>query len=365
MLTEKNRTELMTKAKSLLNTKPFSKQAEAEFVRTVQLIDLIDADRKHDNALRSLQSFEREERDTAELRVQEEWHHFVHRPFEKRTYSALQEGGAPGSAIVPFGQWLHQFTERLISSSGWLKAGATLHQTNTGTPYVSFFSDDETAVASITSENQSLPQANSLFAAPKPDVKNFSTSVSVSNQLVQDAQFELDGFLQGLFATRVARAFNTFATSDATYGLLSQLTVGDTAATTVPSLGDLADMQDQIDPAYLEADSQPCYMMSQSLRNILLKQVASSGNLLYPEIKQGQLLGLPLIINTDMTANAGDVAVVCGSVKRAVLVQSVNATFIRSAERNAEFNQTFYGWVSRLGVKLIDGDAVTALKLHA
>ena len=124
-------------------------------------------------------------------------------------------------------------------------------------------------------------------------------------------------------------------------------------------------MQDAIDTGYFDGDSAPVYMMSQSLRNTLLKQTADSGNLLYPEVKQGQLLGLPLIVNVDMTANAGDVAVVCGSVKRAVLVQSVNPNFIRSAERFAELNQTLYGIVNRLGVKLIDAEAVTALKLHA
>jgi HK97 family phage major capsid protein len=131
------------------------------------------------------------------------------------------------------------------------------------------------------------------------------------------------------------------------------------------AVDELVDMQDGIDAGYLEADSQPVYMMSQSLRNTLLKQTADSGNLLYPEIKQGQLLGLPLVINVDMTANAGDVGVVCGSVKRAVLVQSVNPNFIRSVERYAENNQTLYGMVHRLGVKLIDSNAVTALKLHA
>lgn len=365
MLTKENRAELMSKAHQLLKSNPFSKQAEAEFVRTCQLIDLIDADKKHDDALRSLKNYEREEQDTRALRVEEEWRHFVHRPSEKRTYAALETGQTPGSAIVPTGQWLEQYQARLKSASGWLRAGATVQNTESGVPFLSFFSDDTANDASILSdENMLLPQVNPIFSVPTPALKNFATSVTVSNQLGQDSQIGgLDSFLQGTFGSRIGRKLN----SDATSTLLPLLTVGATSAFgTVPTLGELVDMQDQIDSAYLETDSQPCYMMSQSLRNSLLKQTATgSANFLYPEIKQGQLLGLPLVINTSMTANAGDVAVVCGSVKRAVLVQSVRPVFVRSFERYAEQFQTLYGMVNRLGVKLIDVDACVALKLHA
>jgi HK97 family phage major capsid protein len=366
VLTTKDRSELLNKAQSLLNTKPFSKQIEAEFSRTMQLVDVLDGDRKHERALETMNGIVREERDTRALRLEEEFRHFVHRPFEKRTYQALETDLAPGSAVVPQSQWLREYTARLISSSGWLRAGATLHQTGiNGVPYTTFFSTDNNS-ASIIQENSVLPQVNPTFTAPTPAVKAFATSLSVSNQLKQDSQIgDLDVFLQSVFGLRVSKGFNTYATTDPTNGLLAQLTLGAiTVSTTLPTLGELVDMQSRIDPAYFEADSQPVYMMSQSLRNLLLKQTATtSGNLQYPEIKKNQLLGLPLVINVDMSGASGDVAVVCGSVKRAVLVQSVSPLFTRSVERLAEFNQTLYGMVHRLGVKLIDSAAVTALKL--
>lgn len=360
----KDRSDLLTRAQVLLNTKPFSKQVEAEFARTMQLVDVYDSDRKHERALETLRGIDREERDTRALRLEEEWRHFVHRPHEKRTYQSLETDITPGSAVVPQSQWLREYTARLISASGWLRAGATLHQTTNGVPFSTFFSTDTNA-ASIIGENQALPQVNPVFTAPTPTVKTFATSVGVSNQFKQDAQIgDLDVFLQSVFALRVGKSLNNYATVDATNGLLAQLTVGATAASTsLPTLGELVDMQGRIDPAYMEPDSAPCYMMSQALRTLLLKQVAASGNLLYPEIKNGQLLGLPLVINVDQSAASGSVAVVCGSVKRAILIQSVNPVMIRSVERLAEINQTLYGMVHRLGVKLIDGAAVTALKL--
>jgi HK97 family phage major capsid protein len=368
VLTKETRAELFSKAQQLLNANPFSLQVEAQFKRTMQLLDAVDIDLKYGENVERLRSMEREDTEARSLRTQEEFRHFVNRPSsEKRTYTALTAGDTPGSFIVPTGQWLNQYQERLKSSSGWLRAGATLHNTATGAPYLTFFSDDSANVASIQGENVLLPSANPVFTAPKPDLQNFATSTTVSNPLLQDGQIgDLDAFLQGCFGGRVGRKLNTFATSDATYGLLAQLTVGATAASTsLPTLSELSDMQGAIDSAYVEADSQPVYMAAPALISLLRKQVTTGGQRIYPEIADGKLLGLPLIANVDMSAAAGSVAVVCGSVKRAVLIQSVNPNVVRSGERYAEINQTFFGLVHRLGVKLIDANAVTALKLHS
>lgn len=368
MLTKEDRNSLIAKAQVLLSTKPFSKQVEAEFARTMQLVDVIDSDRKHERAIETLQGIEREQRDTRTLRIEEEFRHFLHRP-SKRTYQALESGAIPGSVVVPTGQWKRDLLARMVSSSGWLRAGAVVAPTATGRPYITFFADDQANVASILSDNSPLPPANPVFAAPTTNAKTFATATILSMQLVQDVDggsFDVSQHLAGLFGRRCGRKLNTYATNDVTDGLLAQLTVGATAASTsLPTYSELVDMQNQIDPDYLEADSAPCYMMSQSLRNLLLKQQASDGLRLYPEIQDGKLLGLPLITNVDMVATAASVAVVCGSVKRAVLVQDAGSLLIRSFERYAELAQVFYSFVGRFGVKLIDSHAVTALKLHA
>jgi HK97 family phage major capsid protein len=180
---------------------------------------------------------------------------------------------------------------------------------------------------------------------------------------LQDAQFDLDQFLQGLFAVRVARKFNNYASVDGTEGLFAQLTVGATSASSsVPTTDELLSMQDPsvIDPAYTEDGA--CYMISPTMRTRLMKVKDTTGQLLYPELKANQLLGFPVVTNIDQSSASGGVAVVFGSVKRAVLVQSQH-TLVRSRERYAEFNQTLYGFVARMGVKLVDSNAVTCIKL--
>jgi HK97 family phage major capsid protein len=361
-----NRSEVLARAEALLKQTPFSKQNEAMVNSLLRLADAMQDDGEK-LATRSNRLAEiHDEEVTAELRMQEEFRHFVHRPSEKRTYAALETDVATGSATVPTGQWLHQYQERLVSASGFLRAGATLQNVTNGVPFITFFSDDTANQASIIGENSLLASANPVFSAPKPNVKNFATSTTVSNLLLQDAQFDLDGFLQGLFANRVARKFNNYASVDGTEGLFAQLTVGATSSSnSVPTVDELIGMQDPsvIDPAYLSGDSLPCYMVSPTLRTRLMKQKEGTTNaMLYPELKSNMLLGYPLITNVDQSAASGGVAVVFGSVKRAVLVQSQH-TLVRSRERYAEFNQTLYGWVARMGCKLVDANAVTALKL--
>jgi HK97 family phage major capsid protein len=115
--------------------------------------------------------------------------------------------------------------------------------------------------------------------------------------------------------------------------------------------------QEAVDQAYFESDCAPVYMMSQVLRKRLLKQLDTAGRRVFPEIQDGKLLGLNLVITADKTAAAGDTAVICGSIKRLAFVHDVRPALIKSAERYAEFFQTFYGILHRLGVKLVDANA--------
>jgi HK97 family phage major capsid protein len=364
------RSEVLARAEALIKQTPFSKQNEAMVNSLLRLADAMEVDEQAATRGSNGNAAElRTESGSKELRQAVEFGQFVRdRGLEKRTYSALEEGAAPGSYNIP-SQWRREYNARLVSASGWLQAGLTVKNTDTGRKFISFFDDDSANVASIIADNVVLPAANPTFTAPTPDVKTFATSTVISNQFGQDVQngsFDVDAFLQTLLAKRVGRKFNTWATNDGTYGLLPQITVSaTTVSTSVPTLGELADLQEACDSAYFESDSQPVYMMSYVLRNRLLKLLDTAGRRVFPEIQDGKLLGLPLIVNADMTANPADVAVVCGSIKRLAFVQDVRPALIKSAERYAEFYQTMYGIVHRLGVKLVDVNAASALRLHA
>jgi hypothetical protein len=116
----------------------------------------------------------------------------------------LESGAIPGSFVVPTGQWKKDYLARLVSSSGWLRAGSIVVQTQTGRPYISFLADDSANVATILADNQTLPLANPVYTAPTADAKNFATATLTSMQFEQDVDggsFDLSGHLRKSFRT--------------------------------------------------------------------------------------------------------------------------------------------------------------------
>jgi HK97 family phage major capsid protein len=367
---KEQRNTLLAKAQAILNVKPYSKQAEAEFTSIMKLVDAIDQDRGADvraiEANSKLAEIRGEEVSAKELRAEAEFKSFVRG--EKRTYSALAEGLAPGSYVVGY-QWRATYLAKLAASSGWLAAGATVANTENGRKYLSFLSDDTANMASIVGENSLVPSNNATYSQPSPDNVAFGTFTTVSRQLVQDSAFDIGNHLANLFAVRVARKFNLYASSEVGgSGLFAQLgaSAPSSSSSSVPTTDELLAMQDSsvIDPAYLSADSAPCFLISPAMRVRLMKQKeATTGAILYPELKDNRLLGYPVALNVNQSSASGGVAVVFGSVKRAILVHDITPHLAVSLERYAEFLQVYFSLQHRMGVTITDAAAVNCLKL--
>jgi HK97 family phage major capsid protein len=356
------REALLTKAEELLARRPFSKQLEAEFNSTLLLADSFNDGARRERIASVMGAEARNTADEAEVQFRN-----YTRTSEKRSYSALNVAtGSQGGYLVPT-KWKAEYQTRLTSASGWLKAGATVVDGPAigGNPYLSFFSDDQANQAEILTENTAFASTPLVVASVKtPVVFKFSSASLVSSELTDDIAFDLDRYLKSLFAVRVARKFNNFASVDSTYGLFSQLTVGaTTASTTVPTIVELTNMQTAIDYGYREDGA--VYMLSPGMEAVLKQQVGTSGNKTYPEMADQKLLGYNYVVNVDQPYAAASVGVVFGSFRRAILVQSVNPILLRSVERYAELSQVFYAFFHRMGVKLVDANAVTALKMHA
>jgi HK97 family phage major capsid protein len=363
----KTKTEVLARAQSILAEKPFSKMAEAEFNSLMRLHD----------AMSEVQPETRSRDAAAELRAQaevrvkteaadQEFRHYT-RSIETRSYTALNTGvGAQGGYLIP-DAWRKEYQSRLVSASGFLKAGVTILDSENayGRPWLHFFSDDSANQAEILPENTALTSTPNPVASVKtPPVVTFASGSLVSGELTSDIAFDLDGYLQSLFAVRVARKFNNWASVDATNGLVPQLTVSaTTASATLPTIVELTNMQTAIDYAYREDGA--AYMLSPAMETLLKQQVGTSGNRVYPEMNDGKLLGYDYHVNVDLLYAPANVGVIFGSFKRLAIVQNVRPILLKSIERFAEFNQRFYVFFHRLGIKLVDQNAATALKLHA
>jgi HK97 family phage major capsid protein len=362
--------EILKRAEALLNSPGvFSKQREAEVLSFIRLADALEDEKPEERASNAVVAAEIHARLNVNT-VEEQFRNYIHGRESRDGYTALQTGTLPGSVVVPTGQWLHQIQTRMISASGWLRAGCEIVPTRNGRPLLNFYGDDSANVSTVLAENQPMPNANPVYTAPTAHAKSYATATPVSMQFEQDVNngsFDLMAHLAGVFGRRTARSLNTYISNDATDGLLAKLTVGATTAGLIPTLAELSDMQSpaQLDPDYLVPESAPAYMASPALIAVLRKQTDLNGRRLYPEIQRGELLGLPLIGNVDMDMNAGDVAICAGSFKRGVHVQDAGSVIIRSTEKLAEYAQIFYGHVARYGAVIVDGNAITTLKIAA
>jgi HK97 family phage major capsid protein len=355
------RSALLEKAEAILARRPYSKQDEAEFKSTMLLADSMADGARRERIAGIIGAEERNAADEAAVNFR----HYV-RTAERRTYSGLVAGtGSAGGFLIPV-EWKRQYQAQLVSSSGILKAGATIVEGPAigAKPYLNFFSNDSGNVATVSAENAQLTKTNPVASVTTPHVSKFGTGLNISNELVADLGFDLDSFLQGTFGVRVGRAFNTFASVDSTYGVIPKVTVSATAASsTLPTIAELTNMQTAIDYAYREDGA--AYMLSPALEILLKQQVGTSGNKVYPEMENGRLLGHNYVVNVDQPYAPSGVAALFGNFKRAFLVQEVSPVLIASKETYAEYFQTAFFYFHRLGIKLADSSAVTGLALHS
>jgi HK97 family phage major capsid protein len=184
--------------------------------------------------------------------------------------------------------------------------------------------------------------------------------VRVSMELLQDAAFDVEGFLRRALAERVGRIWNQHFTtgtgSGQPLGIVTGATagkVGTTGQTTTVTYDDLIDLIDSIDPAY---QGNAAFMLNASTRKSIRKLKDTTGMPLWqPSIQAGvpdQLLGYSYILNTDMPVPAANAkSILFGDFRAAYLARQVlGFSVLRLNERFADFGQSAF-----LGFARADG----------
>src|SRR5882762_10149830 len=95
-MSRENRNALIKKAQEIVNSKPYSKQAEGQFMSIMKLVDAIDAEARYQQADVTLAEIRTEAEATATAKIAMEFRHYLARPSEKRTYSAMGENTLGG-----------------------------------------------------------------------------------------------------------------------------------------------------------------------------------------------------------------------------------------------------------------------------
>jgi HK97 family phage major capsid protein len=294
---------------------------------------------------------------------------------------ARAEGVATGSAggyLVPPG-----FLDRLLIA---MKAyGGLLNEvgkidTTTGNPLQWPGADDTANVGAILGENTQVSQQDIAFTTQTLNAYTYTSKlVLVSLQLMQDAAFDVDGFVSGRLAERIARIQATHIVSGTGTGQPQGIVTGVTNTTTLATgstttLGSgttgydsLLDLIHSVDPAYRALPETKFVAHDSFLKAVRKVKDTQSRPLWQPDYLAGgdrdTILGYPVAIDNSLaTVAASSTSALFGNFRRGYVWRNVlGLQMLRLTERYADFLQVgFLGFIRGDG-RVQDPKALAAL----
>lgn len=235
--------------------------------------------------------------------------------------------------------------------------------------------DDTAATGELVAEAATATEdVSTPFALVTLKAYRYSSKyIKVSMELLQDAAFDVESEIRGMFVDRVGRIVNTHATTgDGTAkpkGIITEAGLGKTgAAGQVTSIiyDDLVDLEHSVDPAY-RRDPSVRWMMSDAMLKVIKKLKDGQGRPLWvPGLTAAEpstILNYPYIINQDVAVPAASAkSLFFGAGRYYILRDVLDFMLIRLNERFIEFGQ-----VAFVGFARFDSRATIAapLKVYA
>lgn len=210
--------------------------------------------------------------------------------------------------------------QNALKAFGGVRSVADVFTTDQGNPMNYPTSDGTSETGELIAENTTATSADPTFGTVALNVYKFSSKiVAVPFELLQDSSIDIEAFVRGRLAERIARVMNTyFTTGSGTSQPRGVVTaagsgkVGTTGQTTTVIYDDLIDLQHSVDPAYRMRGCK--FMMADSALKIIRKlKDGQSRPIFVPGYEVGRpggepdtLLGSPIVINQDMAAMAAN-----------------------------------------------------------
>lgn len=263
-----------------------------------------------------------------------------------------------------------------LKSLGGMRAVATVLQTVNGST-INFPNSDGTAEeGEIVAQNVSASDADLSFGTTAIEVFKYSSKVvAVPVELLQDASIDIDAFVTGRCAARVARITNKHFTLGTGTGQPKGVQVasaagkvGATGQTTTVTFDDLVDLEHSVDVAYREGGR--CRWMMHDLSfKVVKKMKDSTGRPLFIPGYDGlggpvpdTLLGYPVVINNHMPVMAANAkSILFGDFSYYIIRDVVSATEMQryTDSAYAKKGQVGFNLWARAGGNFIDvGGAV-------
>lgn len=289
---------------------------------------------------------------------------------EKRAQSTTNSAG--GYLVAP--EYMAEL-ERSIKDYGGILQAARMITTSTGAnmPWPTIDATSRKAV--IVAENTQSTNTDFTFGQKSLDAYMYRDMAAASLEIVQDSEFDINGFIADSFQESFGRGLNydfTLGTnSGQPNGVVTASTVGTTAASaTAFTRAELVDHLHKIDPGYRKSKS--CgWMFSDTILANIKKLSFGTGDdrpLWQVSIREGEpdkLEGYPYWINQDMSTamTTGQKIMLFGDYSK-YIIRRVRGMFIRRLEeRFIDYGQIGFIAFARYDGELINTAAVKHFKL--
>jgi len=259
-----------------------------------------------------------------------------------------------------------------MKSYGGMRNVATVIQSSTGSSMNFPTSNATTEEGEILGENTTAGDLDTSFGTRAIDTYKYSSKViAVPFELLQDSNFNIEAYVNGLIGQRLGRItekhFVQGTGTSQPHGLIADITagkVGATGKTVDVDFDDLIDLEHSVDPAY-RASNSCAYMFHDNTLKVLKKKKDSQNRPLW---LPGLDVGAPATINNyqyvinqhmaEMAANAKSVAF--GDMSKYVIRDVMQMMFFRFTDSAyARKGQVGFLAMMRSGGRFIDvGGAV-------
>ncbi len=256
--------------------------------------------------------------------------------------------GSAGGYLVP-SEFRRELIETMVTFGG-VRAVASHVDTETGANLPWPTVNDTANVGAILAENTQVAEQDVVLGTADLDAYMYTSKlVRVSLQLIQDSGFDVEQWLQGALATRIARIQNThFTTGTGTaqpLGIATSPTTGVTAASqTAVTYDELVSLESSVDPEYIQGPGVGFMMNTTTLATIRKLKDTTNRPLLEPDVQAGaprSLLGHKVFVNQAMSNMAASTKpVLFGNFRAAYVTRDAGPMSVaRLSERYADFLQ--------------------------
>lgn len=288
--------------------------------------------------------------------------------FEKRAGIT----GLSGGVIVP--KTLADNIEIALKAYGGMFEAGTILTTSTGGDLIMPTINDTTSKATVVAEyNQSTKKAPSFGSETLKAYTYRTPIVPVSQELLQDSNFDLESLLSGLLAESFGRGINEDLTvgsgTGKPKGIINWATASDAAPVAAAiKLDDIIDLLKSVDSAYARNGR---FMFNRETLWSLVKIKDTTGRYIWQEgAKDGTpptLFGKSYILNDDVAnIGAGNASMLFGDFSKYKIRMVKNFRVIRLNELLAEYLSIgLFGFARVDGILLDAGTHPVKKLVHA